>query len=100
MVYRRALLLALCCFIATPIFAITRTWRGAASANWSNRLNRSPAGTPEAVDSLIFPAAAPNRVMKNDLPTRTRLRPAFFFANNSCFGRKTVFNCVFQSPSL
>jgi hypothetical protein len=72
MVYRRALLaLALCSFIASPLFAITRSWSGATSANWSDPTNWSPAGTPAAVDSLIFPAAASNRAMTNDLPTGT-----------------------------
>ncbi|HEV7570900.1 MAG TPA: Ig-like domain repeat protein [Thermoanaerobaculia bacterium] len=87
MVYKRALFqIAVCCFIAAPLFAITRSWSGAASANWSNPANWSPAGTPAAVDSLIFPAAALNRAMINDLPAGTNVGAMTFNDNYTLSG--------------
>jgi len=93
MAYRRAFVpLALCCFIASPLFAITRSWSGAVGANWSNPANWSPAGTPAAVDSLIFPAAAPNQVMMNDLPTGTNVGAMTFNDNYSLSGNGLTLN--------
>src|SRR3954465_13349844 len=61
-------LVAFCLFISLPLFAITRSWTGAVSANWSAPANWSPAGPPDASDSLVFPAGASNKTMTNDLP--------------------------------
>jgi hypothetical protein len=68
MVHRRFafLLIAFCLFVSLPLFAITRTWSGAISANWSAPANWSPGGTPSAGDSLVFPVGAP-LTMTNDL---------------------------------
>jgi hypothetical protein len=93
MVYRRALLpLALCCFIASPLFAITRSWSGAASASWSDPLNWSPAGIPAAVDSLIFPAGAPHLAMTNDLPAGTTVGAMTFNDNYTLSGNALTLN--------
>lgn len=61
MVSKHALLfpLVFCLLISSPLFAITRTWSGAVSANWSDPANWSPSGTPGAGDSLVFPVGAP-----------------------------------------
>jgi hypothetical protein len=58
-------------FIAAPSFAITRTWNGVTSANWSDAANWSPAGVPQPEDSLVFPTGGQNRSMMNDLPPGT-----------------------------
>ena len=59
---------ALCLFVSLPVFAITRTWNGSVNANWSAPANWSPAGIPDASDSLVFPSGASNKTMTNDLP--------------------------------
>ncbi|HEV7485834.1 MAG TPA: Ig-like domain repeat protein [Thermoanaerobaculia bacterium] len=93
MAYRRALLpLALCCFITSPLFAITRSWSGAASASWSDPLNWSPAGIPAAVDSLIFPAGAPHLAMTNDLPAGTTVGAMTFNDNYTLSGNALTLN--------
>jgi hypothetical protein len=93
MFYRRTLIpIALSCFIASPLFAITRSWTGGASAAWSNSANWSPAGTPAAVDSLIFPAGAANVAMMNDLPTGTAVGPMTFNDNYSLSGNGLTLN--------
>ena len=52
--------------------AATYTWTGAASGQWSNPGNWSPAGVPAAGDSLAFSAfAAANQTNTNDLPVGT-----------------------------
>src|SRR5882757_1096124 len=72
MVFRRALLpLALCLFVSAPVFALTRSWTGTVSANWSDSGNWSPSGIPSASDSLTFPSGASHLTMINDLPVGT-----------------------------
>jgi trimeric autotransporter adhesin len=58
-------------WLAIPAHALTRTWTGAASANWSNPANWSPSGVPDASDSLVFPYGASHTTMTNDLPSGT-----------------------------
>jgi len=80
MVYRRAVLLTfvLCLFLCSPLFAITRTWTGAVSANWSVPGNWSPSGTPSSSDSLVFSGGASHLSMTNDLPPGTSVGPMTF----------------------
>jgi hypothetical protein len=70
MVHKRAVLVSLsfCLFLSAPLRAITRTWTGSVSANWSNSGNWSPSATPVTGDSLVFPAGAAHNSMTNDLP--------------------------------
>ncbi len=68
----RALALVLLAVCAAPsAFALTRSWTGAVSANWSESGNWSPAGVPTPADKLIFPAGVAHTVMTNDLPAWT-----------------------------
>jgi len=74
MINRRVIVpLVFSLFAASPLFAITRTWAGTVSANWSDPANWSPSGTPAPVDALVFPAQVPNRAMNNDLPAGTTI---------------------------
>lgn len=70
MVNRRTsvFLVVLCLFISSPLFAGTRSWTGAVSANWSDPANWAPAGVPTSSDSLTFPAGVSHTTMTNDLP--------------------------------
>jgi hypothetical protein len=68
----------LCLFVASPLFAITRAWTGAASANWSDPANWSPAGVPSASDLLVFSGGASHLSMTNDLPAGTSVGPMTF----------------------
>src|SRR5260221_3079554 len=51
--------------------AITRTWTGASSANWSDGANWSPATAPFPGDDLVFTSSALHQTMTNDLPAGT-----------------------------
>src|SRR4051812_24941584 len=63
----KKLVLLAFCLLAHPLLAASRTWTGAASANWSNPANWSPAGVPAAGESLVFPSGAANKTMVNDV---------------------------------
>ena len=78
MTSKRATLLSLafCLLVSSPLFAITRTWTGAVSANWSDPANWSPAGVPGPSDTLVLGKNnSQNRDMINDLPAWTRIGP-------------------------
>jgi hypothetical protein len=93
MVYKRALLsFALCYFIASPLFAITRAWTGTASGNWSDPTNWSPAAIPAAADSLTFPAAAAHLAMTNDLPAGSSVGAMTFNDNYILSGNALTLN--------
>jgi hypothetical protein len=70
--------LAFCLFASAPLFAITRTWTGSVSANWSASGNWSPSGAPAAGDSLVFPTGVAHNAMTNDLPAGTSVGPMTF----------------------
>jgi acetyl esterase/lipase len=72
-----ALVVAALC-LATPSYAITRSWTGAVSDAWSEPGNWAPAGVPASVDALIFPAGVTRTVMNNDLPAGTSVGPMDF----------------------
>ncbi|HYC93110.1 MAG TPA: Ig-like domain repeat protein [Thermoanaerobaculia bacterium] len=72
-----ALVVAALC-LATPSYAITRSWTGAVSDAWSEPGNWSPAGVPASVDVLVFPAGVTRTVMNNDLPAGTSVGPMDF----------------------
>jgi hypothetical protein len=73
---RKLLVFASSLLLALPAFAVTRTWTGATSANWSEPTNWSPAGVPSESDSLVLGAnGSKNLVMNNDLPAGTRIGP-------------------------
>ena len=93
MLLRRVLLqLALCCFVSSPLFAITRSWTGTANANWADPANWSPAGIPAPADSLIFPAGALHRTMTNDLPAGTTVGPMTFNDDYTLSGNGLTLN--------
>jgi len=73
MVGKRVVLLSvvLCLFVSSPLFAITRSWTGTVSANWSDPANWSPSGIPTPADSLVFPKDPVTRTMNDDLPAGT-----------------------------
>ncbi len=72
MVKRLVLAVLAVCFVCSPsLFAITRTWTGAVSANWSAPANWSPSGTPASGDLLVFPPGVSRTTMTNDLPSGT-----------------------------
>jgi len=55
--------------MATSLFGTGRNWTGAASANWSDPNNWSPAGTPQNGDDLGFGFVDDSRrSMVNDIP--------------------------------
>src|SRR4051812_40619224 len=66
-----ATVVAICLLASPSLFAITRTWTGATSSSWAEPTNWSPAGAPQPVDALTFPAGAANQHMLNDLPPGT-----------------------------
>jgi len=66
------LVVLFCPFLSAA--AITRSWTGSVSNNFSEPNNWSPAGVPAASDALVFPAATLN----NDLPAGTSLGPLTF----------------------
>jgi hypothetical protein len=71
---RIAALLAFALFVPSLLSAATRTWTGAADANWSNRLNWAEGSAPAAGDDLVFgPSALFITAMTNDLPAGTAL---------------------------
>ncbi|HEX6087685.1 MAG TPA: Ig-like domain repeat protein [Thermoanaerobaculia bacterium] len=72
-----ALAVAVLC-LATPSYAITRSWTGAVSDAWSEPGNWAPAGVPASVDVLVFPAGVTRTVMNNDLPAGTSVGPMDF----------------------
>src|SRR5438270_4543744 len=72
--FSSAIVVAVCLFASPSLFAITRTWTGATSANWSEPTNWSPAGVPDSSDALVLGTTFFN-VMKNDLPPWTRIGP-------------------------
>jgi len=79
--------------IATPSLAITRTWTGATSANWSVSTNWSPAGVPDPFDTLVLGAInSQHSDMNNDLPPGTRIGPISIpvFSNFSIAGNPLV----------
>jgi hypothetical protein len=93
MVYRRLFVpLAVCCFVASPLFAITRAWTGAASANWSDPANWTPAAIPATADSLTFPAGAAHLAMTNDLPAGTSVGAMTFNDNYTLSGNALTLN--------
>jgi hypothetical protein len=68
------LVLSLCS--APALFAITRNWTGAVSANWSEPGNWSPAGVPQPADVLVLSAPGSQHAsMTNDLPAGTTVGP-------------------------
>jgi hypothetical protein len=73
---RRCLLLLVSLSVCAPALAVTRTWTGVNSANWSDANNWSPSGVPDASDSIVFGSGA--RAMNNDLPPWTRIGPISF----------------------
>jgi len=52
---------------ASDLYATTKAWTGAVSAQWSNPENWV-GGTPEAGDDLSFPVGAAGLSSVNDLP--------------------------------
>jgi hypothetical protein len=77
MVFPRAVLFAVFTLsIAWSSFAVTRTWTGATSANWSDPTNWSPAGVPDVSDTLVLGSNnSQHSDMNNDLPPGTRIGP-------------------------
>jgi hypothetical protein len=94
MVFPRAVLFAvLTLSIAGSSFAVTRTWKGATSANWSDPTNWSPAGVPDVSDTLVLGTfGSLHSDMNNDLPPRTRIGPISIpnFSNFSIGGNPLV----------
>jgi hypothetical protein len=67
---------AILAVLALPSFAVTRTWTGATSANWSDPTNWSPVGVPVEADTLLLGTSnSKHSAMNNDLPSWTRLGP-------------------------
>src|ERR1041385_7953961 len=61
---------------APALFAVTRTWTGAMSANWSEAGNWSPAGIPQPADVLVLSVlSVPHPPATNDLPPGTTVGP-------------------------
>ena len=56
--------------LSPSLFAATRTWTGAADANWNNAANWGGAG-PVAGDDLVFPGTGANQVTTNNFPVGT-----------------------------
>src|SRR5947207_9870543 len=86
----RFVLLALA--VCTPVFATTRSWTGAVSANWSDGGNWNPSGAPAAFDSLAFPSGAPHPTMNNDLPAGFNVGPMDFQASYTLNGNALTLN--------
>lgn len=77
----RSLSLVLLLLSAHPLFAVTRRWTGATSANWSDPSNWSPAGVPAAADRLEFPPES-RHVMTNDLQAGSAFGPMAFYSGS------------------
>ncbi|HYH08531.1 MAG TPA: Ig-like domain-containing protein [Thermoanaerobaculia bacterium] len=85
----RALIVAITSLcLASPAWAVTRSWTGATSALWSEPTNWSPVGIPAAADSLIFPAGASHQIMTNDLAAGTSVGPMQFLDNYTINGNQ------------
>lgn len=96
---RNLLVLVAGLFLALPAVAITHTWTGAVSGNWSNPMNWSPQSVPAAGEALLFPAGVPTNAgpcggcpatMNNDLPPDTSVGPMTFYQPYTLNGNELI----------
>jgi hypothetical protein len=81
---KNALFFLAALLVCAPASAVTRTWTGAVSANWSEPGNWSPPGVPTIADTLVIGGSRP--AMVNDLPAGTAIGPVVVNGGGSLSG--------------